>query len=108
MNPIDKCLAVAVPDHPVSYINFEGTISEGNYGAGKVFIWDKGFFEANKNAFEDLEKGKLIFKIFGEKLHGGFTFLRMHNQPKNWLLIKSSDEYADPNWKLETILETRK
>jgi bifunctional non-homologous end joining protein LigD len=108
MNPNEKRLAVAVPDHSVSYIDFEGTIAEGSYGAGKVFVWDNGFFETNKNASENLEKGKLIFRIFGSKLRGGFTLLKMNNQPNNWLLIKSPDEFADSNWKLIKISETGK
>lgn len=108
MNPKEKRLAVAVPDHAVSYIDFEGTIREGSYGAGKVFIWDKGELETDLNAGRQLAEGKLVFKIFGEKLRGGFTLLKMQSRPKQWLLIKSPDEFADPNWKLQTVLETGK
>lgn len=108
MNPKEKRLAVAVPDHAVSYINFEGTIREGSYGAGKVFIWDKGEFETDLNALRHLADGKLIFTMFGKKLCGGFTLLKMQSRPKQWLLIKSPDEFADPNWKLQTVLETEK
>jgi bifunctional non-homologous end joining protein LigD len=39
MNPFEKRLAVAVPDHSVGYINFEGILAEGTYGAGRVAIW---------------------------------------------------------------------
>jgi bifunctional non-homologous end joining protein LigD len=107
MNPTDKRLAVAVPDHSLGYIDFEGRISEGSYGAGEVRIWDKGKFEA-ENAEANLEQGKLVFTFFGGKLKGEFTLVKMSNQPKNWLIIKSKDEFADRNWKLETVLKQKK
>lgn len=108
LNPNEKRLAVEVPDHALSYIDFEGTIREGNYGAGKVFIWDKGEFEFEENAAESLEKGKLTFTLFGAKLRGAFTLLKMQNRPKQWLIIKSRDEFAELSWKLQTVLETKK
>jgi bifunctional non-homologous end joining protein LigD len=108
LNPNEKRLAVEVPDHALSYINFEGTIREGNYGAGKVFIWDNGEFETERDVSENLSKGKLVFTMFGSKLRGEFTLLKMHSRPKQWLIIKSKDEFADFNWKLKTVLETRK
>jgi bifunctional non-homologous end joining protein LigD len=107
MNPKDKRLAVAVPDHSLSYINFEGTISEGSYGAGRVAIWDKGEFEA-ENAQAQLEKGKLVFEIFGERLKGAFTLLKFYNHEKNWLIIKTNDEFADKDWKLALVLKPKK
>jgi bifunctional non-homologous end joining protein LigD len=108
LNPAEKRLAVQVPDHALSYIDFEGTIREGSYGAGKVFIWDNGEFESDADASANLRQGKLIFTMFGKKLRGGFTLLKMKNHPKQWLLIKSRDEFADPNWKLTTVLEIKK
>ena len=107
MNPADKRLAVAVPDHSLSYINFEGTLAEGSYGAGRVAIWDKGEFET-QNAEAQLKKGKLIFRVDGAKLKGEFTLVKFHNNEKNWLIIKSKDEFADPKFKLETVLEPKK
>jgi bifunctional non-homologous end joining protein LigD len=108
MNPQDKRLAVAVPDHSIGYIDYEGTISEGSYGAGEVRVWDNGEFETRGDASEQLRKGKLIFTFYGGKLKGEFTLLKMSNQEKNWLIIKSKDEFADRNWKLETVLKNAK
>ncbi|HEX8370038.1 MAG TPA: DNA polymerase ligase N-terminal domain-containing protein [Pyrinomonadaceae bacterium] len=105
MNPAEKRLAVAVPDHSIGYINFEGTLAEGTYGAGEVRVWDSGEFETPGDASAQLRKGKLIFTFSGGKLKGEFTLLKMWNQEKNWLIIKSRDEFADKNWKLETVLK---
>ncbi len=104
MNPSDKRLAVEVPDHSLGYIDFEGIIAEGKYGAGEVRIWDAGEFEA-EDAAENLKKGKLVFTFYGEKVKGAFTLVKMKNQEKNWLVIKSKDEYANENWKIETVLK---
>ena len=107
MSPGEKRLAVAVPDHSLGYIDFVGTISEGSYGAGRVVIWDKGEFET-ENAEEQLKKGKLVFTFYGAKLKGEFTLVKMWNQEKNWLIIKSKDEFADKDWKLETVLSPKR
>ena len=106
MNPADKRLAVRVPDHAPGYIDFEGTLAEGTYGAGRVAIWDKGFFET-ANAAEQLKKGKLIFTFDGAKLKGKFTLVKFWNHEKNWLITKSKDEFADADWKLETVLKPK-
>lgn len=103
MNPADKRLAVMVEDHPVSYINFEGEIPEGNYGAGTVEVWDHGFFLpidkdhkkiSGKQALQALENGELKFVMKGNKLQGEFVLVRFKGGDKNWLLIKHRDEYA--------------
>jgi len=107
MNPSEKRLAVAVPDHSLGYINFEGRLAEGTYGAGEVRIWDKGEFETAGDAQEQLRKGKLIFTFHGEQLKGEFSLVKMWNQEKNWLIIKMKDKFADSNWKLETILKPK-
>jgi bifunctional non-homologous end joining protein LigD len=104
LNPAEKRLAVAVPDHSLGYIDFEGTLAEGTYGAGRVAIWDKGEFAA-ENAAAQLARGKLILTFFGAKLKGEFTLLKMHNNEKNWLIVKARDEFADARWKLETVLK---
>ena len=105
MNPAEKRLAVAVPDHSLGYINFEGTLAEGTYGAGEVRIWDKGEFDTNGDAGKQISQGKLVFTFYGAKLNGEFTLLKMNGQEKNWLIIKAKDDFADATWKLETILK---
>lgn len=102
LNPSDKRLAVQVEDHPVDYINFKGIIPAGNYGAGKVTIWDKGKFiplnamqepVTEKEAIRALKNGELKFLLQGKKLKGEFVLVRMKDK-KNWLLIKHRDKYA--------------
>lgn len=107
MDPRDKRLAVQVEDHPVSYIDFEGEIAEGNYGAGEVRVWDNGTFALVEpfDPEEQLDAGKLSFVLHGKKLRGEFTLVKMANRDKQWLLIKKEDEYSKPGWKLETILK---
>ena len=107
-DPADKRLAVAVPDHSLTYIDFEGTISEGSYGAGEVRVWDDGKYETDTDPERQLEKGKLVFTFFGLKLRGEYALVKMSKQEKNWLLIKSDDHFADPAWELETVLPVKK
>ncbi|MEO7984695.1 MAG: DNA ligase D, partial [Bacteroidota bacterium] len=103
LNPATKRLAVMVEDHPVDYINFKGTIPAGNYGAGKVEIWDNGtFIPVNENeepisekeALRTLKKGEIKFLLKGKKLKGGFVLVQLKNDEKNWLLIKHKDDHS--------------
>lgn len=107
-DPHDKRLAVAVPDHSLSYGKFEGTLEEGSYGAGEVRIWDDGHYETRDDPGTQYERGKIVFTFFGLKVRGEYALVRMSRQQENWLLIKADDEFADPDWKLETVLATRK
>ena len=71
LDPRDKRLAVEVEDHPLEYGDFEGTIPEGEYGGGRVLLWDRGHWEPEGDAAEALRRGRLKFKLEGEKLRGG-------------------------------------
>lgn len=96
MDPKDKRLAVQTEDHPLEYAKFHGTIPEGEYGAGEVFIWDKGTWESEDSDPEAaLEKGELKFRVKGKKIDGSFVLVRtnyMGNTNKNWLLIKHKED----------------
>ena len=74
-------LAVQVEDHPVEYIDFEGTIPAG-YGAGPVEIWDRGTFNLHERS-ED----KLVFDLHGNRLTGQYALVRTGDS-RNWLLMK--------------------
>ena len=78
MNPADKRLAVMVPDHPVEYIDFEGIIPAGQYGAGPVVVWDDGTWEVREGDPPETQAkaGKLAFVLNGRKLKGGFALAR--------------------------------
>ncbi len=74
-NPQDKRLAVHTEDHPVEYGDFEGTIPEGNYGAGAVILWDRGLWIPLEDPADGMEKGKLLFELRGYKLRGKWTLV---------------------------------
>jgi bifunctional non-homologous end joining protein LigD len=109
MNPADKRLAMMVEDHPYDYKDFEGTIPEGNYGAGTVMLWDEGTYHAleTKDPKESakilragLAKGEIKFFLEGEKLTGGFVLVKLRGSyggkknENSWLLIKEKDEHV--------------
>jgi len=77
-----KRLAVQVEDHPVDYANFEGTIPDGQYGAGTVEIWDKGRY-----ILKERDEDKLVFEIEGNRLRGDYCLVRFKGR-KNWLFFK--------------------
>jgi bifunctional non-homologous end joining protein LigD len=99
-DPADKRFAALVEDHPLDYGSFEGTIPAGNYGAGEVIVWDRGTWKPLNDTREGLKKGKLLFELFGFKLHGRWTLVRMkkgRDGPGNeWLFIKERDQCANP------------
>jgi bifunctional non-homologous end joining protein LigD len=105
MNQAEKRLAVQVEDDPIEYLTFEGEIPQGQYGAGRVYIWDTGTFEPKgPDVLGDLSKGHLEFALNGNILEGGFALVEMKGRrtgdKRLWLLIKMKDRYADPNWTL--------
>jgi bifunctional non-homologous end joining protein LigD len=113
LDPSDKRLAMQVEDHPVSYFDFEGTIPEGNYGAGTVLVWDVGTWEplapqpvkgkyvatTDAEAAAMLKKGDFKFRLHGQRLSGDFALVHIRarrpgSKGNEWLLIKKHDDSA--------------
>ena len=88
LNEGEKRLAVQTEDHPINYAGFEGTIPEGEYGAGTVEIWDKGTYEPVEMTAE-----KKIVNIHGRKLDGRYALIKLRPREKekdvNWLFFKT-------------------
>lgn len=104
MDPEIKRLAMQVENHPLEYGKFQGIIPKGNYGAGKVEIWDSGNYaplgatnrkESERIIASELRKGHLTFVLNGKKLRGEFALLKTAFRGENaWLLVKAKDKYA--------------
>lgn len=107
-----KRLAVMVEDHSLGdYSFFEGTIPEGEYGAGQVIVWDRGTYSPNKKGelfFDDraragelmrhyFAEGKIPIFLRGQKLKGSWTLVKMRKGKNDWLLIKHQDDFAEPD-----------
>ena len=100
-DPSQKRLAIPTEDHAMEYMDFEGVIPEGEYGAGTVMIWDKGMYEviAEKEGGnpltpgESVRRGRIKFRLHGEKMKGDWSLVRMKGKSE-WLLIKKDDRYA--------------
>ncbi len=104
-NPRDKRLAIRTEDHPLEYADFEGTIPEGQYGAGTVIVWDSGIYDnlTRDNAGTEIpvaeatERGHLAVFLHGHELIGGYALTRIGppGGRERWLLVKEADRYAD-------------
>lgn len=101
-DPSEKRLATRTEDHPLDYADFEGTIPEGEYGAGAVIVWDAGTYR-NLTTDDDGEEvpiaeavddGHVSVWLDGEKLHGGYSLTRFRGED-DWLLVKRDDDEAD-------------
>ena len=100
LDPGDKRLAVRTEDHPLSYLEFEGTIPKDSYGAGTVMLWDVGHWQPVIPVARGLKKGHLHFRLHGRRMTGGWHLVRMKGRKtgdgkrENWLLVKEDDEAA--------------
>ncbi len=104
LDPLDRRLAMHVEDHPFDYRTFEGIIPKGQYGAGEVIVWDEGTYKLAEgdDPATEIGKGKIKFVLFGKKLHGEFTLVRIKGRGGEggdpWLLVKDKDEFVNPKY----------
>jgi len=98
----------------VEYIDFEGIIPEGSYGAGPVIVWDTGIFLLHETdePGKALLNGKLSFELSGKKLKGAFALAQMKGLPKGtgkeWLLMKKQGTHAQSHFVIATELTPEK
>lgn len=77
-------LAIQTEDHPVNYIDFEGEIAEGEYGAGTVEIWDRGHYDLRLWTGEEIK-----ITLHGQRLKGKYVLI--HADANRWLFIKEKE-----------------
>ncbi|WP_308190369.1 non-homologous end-joining DNA ligase [Pseudonocardia sp. TRM90224] len=88
-------LAVRTEDHPIEYLDFSGEIPAGEYGGGRMTIWDTGTYETEK-----WNPREVIVRMHGERAKGRFVFIRTEKDKgggwgiekggkDNWLLRRS-------------------
>jgi len=92
-DPSENRKAVHTEDHPLEYLDFEGEIPAGEYGAGTMRIWDRGTYEVEK-----WEEGKIVFAFSGERLSGRYALFRAGKSEKDWMIhrIDPPGEERDP------------
>jgi bifunctional non-homologous end joining protein LigD len=92
--PAVNHLAVHTEDHPLEYLTFHGTIPQGEYGAGKMIVWDTGTYETEK--FNDVPPdgpasgGEVIVTLHGKKIGGRYALIQTDG--KNWLAHRMKDQ----------------
>lgn len=98
----EKRLAMMVEDHPYDYMDFEGTIPKGNYGAGTVMVWDEGTYELPEKTdslieskiMSGIDGGKIHLVLKGKKACGEFALVRTKQADNSWLMFKKNDHCA--------------
>ena len=89
-DPAEDRKAVHTEDHPLEYLEWEGDIPKGEYGAGKMRIWDRGTYECEK-----WEARKVIVRFAGERVRGRYALFQTGGDGKDWM-IHRMDPPADP------------
>lgn len=109
-DPEEKRLAIMTETHPLSYLNFEGTIPKGNYGAGKMIVWDIGNYALTgelKTLSAMLEKGHLKLNFAGRKMRSVYHLIRMGHEKNQWLLYPDKKIKGEFPYREESVFTGR-
>ncbi len=92
-DPSENRKAVHTEDHPLEYLEFEGEIPAGEYGAGTMTVWDRGTYELH-----EWEPGKVVLSFAGERLHGRYALFRAGKSEKDWMIhrVDPPERERDP------------
>ena len=92
-DPSENRKAVHTEDHPLEYLDFEGEIPAGEYGAGTMRIWDRGTYELH-----EWTPGKVVFSFAGERLNGRYALFRAGGDEKDWMIhrVDPAERERDP------------
>jgi DNA ligase D-like protein (predicted ligase)/DNA ligase D-like protein (predicted polymerase)/DNA ligase D-like protein (predicted 3'-phosphoesterase) len=106
--PAVNHLAVHTEDHPLEYLTFEATIPKGEYGAGRMIVWDTGTYETEK--FKDIppdgpaKGGEVIVTLHGKKIDGRYALIQTDG--KNWLAHRMKEQSRPQAGDLAPMLAT--
>jgi DNA ligase D-like protein (predicted 3'-phosphoesterase) len=94
-DPAQRRFARRVDDHALDHLSVEGRL-----GSGTVIVWDTGTYElrdTGSTAAAALDSGHLTVVLHGEKLAGGYAFIRTGSTAgrEDWLMIKTKDDVDD-------------
>ncbi len=90
--PAVNHLAVHTEDHPLEYATFEGTIPKGEYGGGRVIIWDSGTYEAEKFRDSGDKGGEVIVDLHGQRISGRYALIQTNGD--QWLAHRMKEQPA--------------
>ncbi len=102
--PAVNHLAVHTEDHPLEYLAFHGTIPQGEYGAGKMIVWDTGTYETEKFNDSAEKGGEVIITLHGKKIDGRYALIQTDG--KNWLAHRMKDQQRPQAGDLAPMLAT--
>jgi bifunctional non-homologous end joining protein LigD len=92
-DPSENRKAIRTEDHPLEYLEFEGEIPKGEYGAGTMTVWDRGTYELEK-----WEPEKVMVRFEGERVRGRYALFRAGSAEKDWMIHRMDPpaEAKDP------------